>query len=1373
MDPLEDSDDDDLNTIISRDKKLDVYVKEVWKNSGRFTLTIDSTINKSKILELKERVKNDGLERRRARRLRRQLAHVATGDTVSGVVGGINDNGDIIVTITSLGALNISGIITKHDLPKQFEVPPDLKMNFQKQLLAQDFVCGRSITCGVINVNQNIGQKASHHLRLMFEEFGALPTDNDSPLSAVLDSFEVLNEEDTSLLSKIQNDDENDERDDDVKEIYEELKGASSNLTVENFKSWGDLLDMIEEGSFEMKTLDNALNKVGATDILEFDQFAEVLEILQDSLDGLDSNDDMDDDDMDDDGMEGDEYLEDDITEQIIAQRKVDNRSGKIITAEKNEDFDDLNQEEGNFTKIASEMYDELKGSSMSLSVAKFKAWSDVKEMLDAGVFTEEDLDAGLRAVGTTNEVLNYDQFLSLVQRLDDIAILSDNEDTDGLDEWNVKDAVEVLPNSKGFARNEQSTTTRDVDENNDHALDLSENELQESLVELYNDLKGSDPQLSVKSFLEWDDLLEMKQLDLIDDEIIHNILKETGVVDSKYLSLKQFISMITMLDDIVETTSNNDEDLSMHEVDEIDRLEQPKEGETLDKDTLKEIYRDLGEVVTLESIKAWEDLVELREEGIIDDDTIEALLEAAGIASSSTVTFEGFSEFARLLEETVDAVDKNDSSLDLKDAPLKGMESSDEDENVLGLTDEEFNEMTQEIFDALRGKAKTVSIKKFLAWDDLKGMIDDGLVSKNQIELFATQVGASDHLTFEQFKQVFNKIDEVTSDSEADTKIFNERLDDLGSTSDSLEISEIYDELKSGDMLTVQEFMNWEDVTDIMKLGILKKETLSEMLSEVGAETELSLDQFGQLFQLIEDSMSAADEGTGYLMTEDGDGKKDVKQETKKDAVQEEELTHEELEQMALDIFDGLRGKKKNVVTAKKLMKWEGISDAIADGLVTKTAVQKILAKFDVANTNEFTFDQFKLIMDEIEEVIDSNYDNQDERSPELTTGKGFGANTTQKQKDSDYETSIDDADKVTQEIFDDLRGANTLLPVQTFKEWDDMTDLIENGSIKRSTLEKAIVKVGAYESGKMTYEQFAKLIDIIMNSIDPSQLSLATNYDDDVETANKSTRTSSKGKVLHETPIDEEEDEILDEKTAKSIFNELRGAENELSIVDFLQWEDIQDLLDSKALSEDDLAICIEKVGIEVDQKGQATKTLNFVAFYDLLQLIDTYINHSNLHHNENGQENVDEEDVDDLKLIKRLEDSMEDDEFVGITANREDDFDGEDDLDSNAENDLEILEMFQEISKGKETITTKQLMKWDEIQELISSDLVSEEVVNEYIKKLDLGRDKILDLNKFTEFIGMLDNVLVDEDGNFVAEGGINLDELEFHEDADNDD
>ena len=759
---------------------------------------------------------------------------------------------------------------------------------------------------------------------------------------------------------------------------------------------------MIEEGSFDMKTLDETLNKVGATDVLEFEQFAEVLEILQDVLDGLDSNKDMD----EADDIDGESYLEDDITEQILAQRKAekDNQSGQLITGEQNEDLDDLNQdEEETVSKLALEIFDELKGSSVSLSVEKFTAWSDVKEMLDAGVFTEGDLDESLRAVGATNGELSSDQFLSLVKRLDDIAILSGSEDVDSSNEWNVKGDSEVLPNNKGFARKEnaESMIAQNNGKNDNHPLDLSEKELEDSLLELYNDLKGSNQKLPVKSLLEWEDLLEMKQLDLIDDEVIHTILKKAAVANSEYLSLKEFVSVITELDNTVDTVSDN-EDLSMHDIDEVAQRENLKEEDNLDEDTLKEIYEDLGETVTVESIRAWEDLVELREEGIIDEDTIEALLATAGITPSSSVTFEDFSEFVRLLEGTIDAVSENDSTLDTKDEK-NGSGSINEDndyfldeEDVSGLTDEEFDEMAQEIFDALRGKAKKVSIKKFLAWDDLNDMINDGLVSKNEIELFAAQIGASDYLTFEQFKQVFNKIDEITSDIKVDDADGSEEsVDDFSSTSNSLEISEIYDELKSGSRLTIQEFMDWEDVTDIVKLGILKKDTLLEMLSEVGAETDLSLEQFTQLFQLIEDSMSLANEGIGDLMTGEseeivGDEQGTNREETEVED-EEEELSEEELEQMAMEIFNSLKGKKKDVVTAKKLMKWEGISDAISDGLVTRSAVQKILAKFDVANTSEFTFDQFKSIMDEIEEIIDSKYDS--ESLPELTTGKGFGS--------------------------------------------------------------------------------------------------------------------------------------------------------------------------------------------------------------------------------------------------------------------------------------------------------------------------------------------------------------------------------------------
>ena len=86
-----------------------------------------------------------GNERRRARRMRRQLDTVAVGDTVRGVVQGIIPAG-VLVTVMSLGPLNVTGLIAKRDLPKQFEVPPDMKENFQRQLLEQDFVMGRPIT---------------------------------------------------------------------------------------------------------------------------------------------------------------------------------------------------------------------------------------------------------------------------------------------------------------------------------------------------------------------------------------------------------------------------------------------------------------------------------------------------------------------------------------------------------------------------------------------------------------------------------------------------------------------------------------------------------------------------------------------------------------------------------------------------------------------------------------------------------------------------------------------------------------------------------------------------------------------------------------------------------------------------------------------------------------------------------------------------------------------------------------------------------------------------------------------------------------------------------------------------------------------------
>ena len=154
----------------SKGSKITVYVREVYKNSGRFTLTLDPSINKEKILLMKEKSRLEGKERRRLRRIRRQLDALSVGDVVAGTVNSVVPEG-VLVSVTSLGPLPVIGLMGTRDLPKQFAVPNDLKPSFQKQLLQQDFVRGRTINCAVSKVSQkgrNLSRDEYLYQRLLY-----------------------------------------------------------------------------------------------------------------------------------------------------------------------------------------------------------------------------------------------------------------------------------------------------------------------------------------------------------------------------------------------------------------------------------------------------------------------------------------------------------------------------------------------------------------------------------------------------------------------------------------------------------------------------------------------------------------------------------------------------------------------------------------------------------------------------------------------------------------------------------------------------------------------------------------------------------------------------------------------------------------------------------------------------------------------------------------------------------------------------------------------------------------------------------------------------------------------------------------------------
>ena len=51
------------------------------------------------------------------------------------------------------------------------------------------------------------------------------------------------------------------------------------------------------------------------------------------------------------------------------------------------------------------------------------------------------------------------------------------------------------------------------------------------------------------------------------------------------------------------------------------------------------------------------------------------------------------------------------------------------------------------------------------------------------------------------------------------------------------------------------------------------------------------------------------------------------------------------------------------------------------------------------------------------------------------------------------------------------------------------------------------------------------------------------------------------------------------IDEETAQLIYDELREKDKQLSVVKFVKWDNVQELLESEALTADNLALCLEK--------------------------------------------------------------------------------------------------------------------------------------------------------------------------------------------------
>ena len=1100
----------------------------------------------------------------------------------------------------------------------EFKAWDDVKEMLDDKLFTEDLLDEK--------INAVLAKKST----MNFEQFFKLVTSLDEIAQEAQQKLDDESDDDEDVDTKEDEDDEDDDEDleEVARELFDELRGKDKKVSVAAFMAWEDVKDMIKDGLLTKDEIKEIVSGVaGDKKQLDFEQFYDIVSQLDELAEGGDEEDDITDDENDDESMEEDELTEEDLKE------------------------------------MAKELFDELRGKDKKVSIAAFMAWGDVKDMIEDGLLTKDEIKEIVSEVAGDKKQLDFDQFYDIVSQLDEIA----------------EDAEDDL--------------TDDEDED-----ELTEEDLKEVAKELFDELRGKDKKVSIAAFMASEDVKDMIEDGLLTKEQMKEMVSEVAG-DKKQLDFEQFYDIVSQLDEIAEGAEDED-DLTDDEAEvQVESLESTKgfgsktalsskpipltaqnsasdEDDEFDGDfedmseeevdeMLREVFDELkgkkGKTLTMKAFKKWEDIEEMLGTGIIDVQTIDDLAEKVGVKKGGDISYEQFKALVELLDEvagedddseemspTDERINDEDERIELDSNDIGGDGTGEDDE----MTAEEIESMMKDIFNTLRGSKKTVSVATFLTWDNIQDMKD--VIDDETINILLEEVGANRNrkgdLTYTQFSDLINLLEETVSalgDGEGiDTIMDDEDMDDEDEASAAnvsatleereaidAEISEernernvldgiddegvdiiakqIYESLKGeSESLSVKAFLEWEDVSELIDQGIVKLSTVNLLIVEVGgAKTQtLTFDQFWQLVNLLEDASDAAADKVASGLDDSEDFDED-----------ELEPSPEELEMMAKGIFDDLKNPKTGTVTAKKLKNWEGIKEVLDSGELSKGALNAAIKTVGAEKTNELDFKQFKELMDILEAAMDEGEMDEEPTEPVINaSGKGFAraaepapvaAAMAAPVKAKNVPVPAAKAEKeseasmITREIYEELVGTGKSLSVDQLREWEDMQEMIEDGSLKRSTLEKALVKIGSLATGDISLKQFMQLIDIIQGAVDDSNLKFE--YEDDVK--DKDFKTSKKSSVLGSEDEEEENwgddesggdfEELTEEEAAQQAFDELvaEGAST-ISLVDFLQWEDVQDLLEAGALSKDDLATAIENAGVSLELDGIAFDKVTF---------------------------------------------------------------------------------------------------------------------------------------------------------------------------------
>lgn len=233
---------------------------------------------------------------------------------------------------------------------------------------------------------------------------------------------------------------------------------------------------------------------------------------------------------------------------------------------------------------------------------------------------------------------------------------------------------------------------------------------------------------------------------------------------------------------------------------------------------------------------------------------------------------------------------------------------------------------------------------------------------------------------------------------------------------------------------------------------GLVSEKMVDTFIKSVVKGKTMSLAEFEELVLLIEEAADATEEAleeSDSSSSNDASSDMSIDWKSKSNGVDEkdgdgeegeeedgEDISEEDLEEMAKTIFEDLKGATNKKLSVKRFRAWDGVKEEIKSGALSKSDVDRALKSVGAHKSEELDFNQFKVVMDMLEAIIEENSARlggksladsiEEELSNSLAgvpAGKGFGTRSTATSSKAPAEDTSEE-EMITREIFDDLRG-------------------------------------------------------------------------------------------------------------------------------------------------------------------------------------------------------------------------------------------------------------------------------------------------------------------------------------------------------------